>query len=409
MKIALLSYEYPPDTGYGGIGTYTFHHARALVELGHEVTVFCGATRGAAIAVMHDGGVRVVRVRTSLPHGWERYFERDRLWWTRGRMRNALAMAAGVEELSRQHAFDVVEAPECGAEAMLVAAQGRWPLIIRFHSPAEMIMRHYDACQADQVLSGFVERLGIYGAARYTACSAYLAREAELQFKLATSVTVIPNGLDLAWFDRSATIRVRERAGIPSGNTVVFFGGRLERRKGADLLADIMSPLLDEHPVSFVVAGADNHQGIGAELRRRLGERPDSSRSRRRRGTFHDLGKLGLDEMRSWLRAASIALVPSHWENCPYSCLEAMAAGRAIVASRVGGLPELVEDGVSGLLVGPGDVRGFQRAIVGLVEDRGYTERLGQAARRTVEERFTAKRMAERSLEEYRECVEQSA
>jgi glycosyltransferase involved in cell wall biosynthesis len=396
LRIALLSYEYPPDTGYGGIGTYAFHQARALAELGHEVTVFCGGTHGAPIAVIHDGGVRVVRLRTSLPQGWERHFERERLWWTRGRMRNALAMVAGLSELSQQHAFDVVEAPECGAEAMLVATQGSWPLVIRFHSPAEIIMSHYDACQADQALSRFIERLGIYGAARYTACSDYLAREAQRRFELTSSVAVIPNGLDLAWFDGCGKAAVREQAAIPHGNKIVFFGGRLERRKGADLLADIMAPIIQRCPVSFVVAGADNHQGIDAQLRRKL--------SGPRLGTFHNLGMVGLDTVRSWLRAASIVLLPSRWENCPYSCLEAMAAGRAVVASRVGGLPELVEEGATGLLVESDDVHGFQRAVMRLVEDPRYTERLGQAARRKTEERFSARRIAERSLQVYQQC-----
>ncbi|MGH7137568.1 MAG: glycosyltransferase family 4 protein [Pirellulales bacterium] len=398
MKIALLSYEYPPDTGYGGIGSYTFHQARGLAELGHEVTVFCGSARPARMLVRHEDGVRVVRLRPSLPEGWERDFERDQMWWTRGRMRNAVTMAAGLEELSAHHSFDVVEAPECGAEAALIAARGDWPLVIRFHSPAEMIMPLYDVRQRDQLLSRFVERLGIFGATRHTACSEYLALEAQRRFQLPRVPTVIHNGLDLAWFDTLSQSAAPQRVAVPRGNTIVFFGARLERRKGADLLADIMAPVLDEYPVSFVVAGVDNHQGIRASLARRLG--------RPRAGSFHYLGKVELDAVRLWLAEAAICLIPSRWENCPYSCLEAMATGTAVVASRVGGLPELVEDGATGLLVEMDDVPSFQSAVRRLVGDPSYAERLGQAARRRVEERFSARRMAEDSLREYERCLE---
>ena len=62
MKIALLSFEYPPETGFGGIGSYTWHHARALTTLGHEVHVLAGAREATAHRVSEHGGVRVFRL-----------------------------------------------------------------------------------------------------------------------------------------------------------------------------------------------------------------------------------------------------------------------------------------------------------------------------------------------------------
>ncbi|HUY92551.1 MAG TPA: glycosyltransferase family 4 protein [Pirellulales bacterium] len=397
MRIALLSHEYPPETGYGGIGTYTFHQARGLAALGHDVTVFCGSAKPAPALVTREAGVRIVRLQTALPAGWERSFDRDRLGWTRGRMRNGLAMWQGLEELSRRHAFDLLEAPECGAEAWLIAAQRQWPVVIRFHSPAELIMPYYHATEQDRMLSAYFERLGVLGAASYTACSEFMSREATQKYHLAQPAMVIHNGLDLDWFDNAAPAPVRERTNIPRGNTLIFFGARLERRKGADLLAEIMLPILERYPVSFVVAGADNNEGILCELQRCLG--------RSRVGTFHYLGRLGLDDVRSWLHAASICLIPSRWENCPYSCLEAMAARTAIVAFRVGGLPELVSDQVTGLLAEPNDVPAFRRAVCRLVEDPRLAERFGRAGRSRIEQRFTVRQMAERSMQIYRETA----
>src|SRR5260221_316826 len=66
MNIAVLSYEYPPDTGFGGIGTYTYYHARALVKLVHSVHVCAGSTRNGVVHEEHDG-VRITRIRNE---GW---------------------------------------------------------------------------------------------------------------------------------------------------------------------------------------------------------------------------------------------------------------------------------------------------------------------------------------------------
>jgi glycogen(starch) synthase len=119
----------------------------------------------------------------------------------------------------------------------------------------------------------------------------------------------------------------------------------------------------------------------------------------------HYLGKLTLEEVGSCLRQSELYFIPSLWENCPYSCLEAMAAGRAIVASDAGGLPELIEDGANGLLAKSQDAPAFVRQIERLLEDASLREQLGRAARRTVEERYTDVRIAQQSLDHYRHAL----
>ncbi|MBI2998701.1 MAG: glycosyltransferase family 4 protein, partial [Deltaproteobacteria bacterium] len=113
-------------------------------------------------------------------------------------------------------------------------------------------------------------------------------------------------------------------------------------------------------------------------------------------------------DVRSCLREADIFLIPSLWENCPYSCLEAMAAGRAIVSSDQGGMPELIRDEDNGLMARSGEVRPFVSCLERLIENRRLRERLGEAARRSVEERFTDVHVARLSTEYYRECLDGS-
>jgi len=124
------------------------------------------------------------------------------------------------------------------------------------------------------------------------------------------------------------------------------------------------------------------------------------------RGSIHYLGKLDLASVRSGLMQSDVFLLPSLWENCPYSCLEAMAAGRAIVSSDQGGMPELIEDGVNGLLARSGDPASYVGALEALIANRGLREQLGAAARKTVETSHTDTLMARLSVDHYLDSPE---
>jgi glycosyltransferase involved in cell wall biosynthesis len=403
MRIGLLSYEYPPETGFGGIGTYTWYQARALSKLGHEVHVIAGATAPAALRRDDHDGVKVHRHRWSGP--MRRALAplgRPRLFWTRNRIENGLTMYLGLRELRRRLDFDVLEMPECGAEGLIVNHLTRIPTVVKFHSPAQLIMGDYDVTRADHVLCGIVERVAFRGALGYTAGSRFLAQEVKGRLGVRRPVTVIPNGIDLELFDAAEELDARARFGLSRDRLMIFFSGRMERRKGVHLVKDIAASVLTRPDVELVLAGDDLFGYAERELLPSLG-------SKSLRGSVRFLGKLDARSLRSCLRQTDIFLLPSLWENCPYACLEAMAAGRAIVSSDAGGLPELIENGRNGLLARNREVLSYVKQIEALIEDRALRERLGLAARRTVVERFTDVRVAEATLAYYRGCMEAKA
>jgi glycosyltransferase involved in cell wall biosynthesis len=95
------------------------------------------------------------------------------------------------------------------------------------------------------------------------------------------------------------------------------------------------------------------------------------------------------ERLRAILRRASLVVVPSEWyENCPYAILEAFAAGKPVIASNIGGIPELVEGGQDGLLFEPGQAGELAACIRSLVGDGRLRQRLGQSARRKVKELY---------------------
>lgn len=110
------------------------------------------------------------------------------------------------------------------------------------------------------------------------------------------------------------------------------------------------------------------------------------------------LGVVPRAELLARLRHASLVVVPSYTESCPYSLIEAMALGRPIVASSVPGIRDMVDHGVSASLVPPGDARALADAMARILGDESIARRLGSAARLAAEERFSRTRMCEETL-----------
>jgi glycosyltransferase involved in cell wall biosynthesis len=175
----------------------------------------------------------------------------------------------------------------------------------------------------------------------------------------------------------------------------VLFAGRMEPRKGIHLLGEIARLVLaGPREITFLLAGDDLFGYVRKTVLPYLEQHGLT-------GSVKILGKLGMKELRACARAVDIYLLPSLWENCPYACLEAMAAGRAVVCSNQGGMPELIEDGVNGLLAELGSPEDFARQLVRLIDDEDLRRRLGQAARLTVERRFRDDVIARESAEAY--------
>jgi glycosyltransferase involved in cell wall biosynthesis len=317
-----------------------------------------------------------------------------RMWWTRNRLENAWSMYKALRLLRRSHRFDVVEMPECGAEGLLINRFTRERTLVRFHSPAELIMPFYDVVASDIRWCSRVEGLAIRSADALTSCSHYLAGEVREKLGVSRPITVIPNGIDVGLFDAADQVDFRARFRLPGDRPLVFFSGRMEPRKGIHLLPEIATTLLERHEVALVLAGDDLFHHVRDTLLPALA-------GRRLRGSLHALGRITPTEVRSGLCQSEVFLLPSVWENCPYACLEAMAAGRAIVATNQGGLPEIIEDGVNGLLANSGDARSYLAQLDRVITDGVLRTRLGAAARASVVQRLSDVRVAEASVRAY--------
>ena len=183
---------------------------------------------------------------------------------------------------------------------------------------------------------------------------------------------------------------IEERPGSKRENLVMFLG-RLERSKGIFDLLDTISGLRGPVPdVRLVCAGEGNLESA-ARYARRLGIE-DAVRF---------TGWIGPTEKQSLMRRAAVLVLPSYAEGLPMSLLEAMASGLPVVATAVGGIPDVVTDGVDGLLFTPGDTATLQRLLRRLMHEPKLGMRIAMAARETVRLRFSTDRVVAQLEEIY--------
>ena len=244
------------------------------------------------------------------------------------------------------------------------------------------------------------QRLALRGAMRLAtrvlANAATVAAQAAHEDGLPPSrLVVVPNGLDLARFDaRAARLDAPAPPEFGRVPTVLMVGRMIHRVKGHDVLLRAAAIVHRERPeVTFLIAGDGERE---PELRTLAGALGLAHRVR-------FLGRRG--DVPALLRRADLVCHPARAEGLPNAVLEAMAAGRPLVATAVGGTPELVRDGVDGLLVPPDDPAALASALLSLLADPAR-DRYGQAARRHVERELTLERLVERTERVYAALLE---
>ena len=196
---------------------------------------------------------------------------------------------------------------------------------------------------------------------------------------------VIPNGVvDEGWQEVGQDRRIRELLGVPPGTRLAGVVSRLEApRKGHHIFLDAMARLAARYPdVHGVLIGDGPGRAALEQRARALGLAG--------RITFAGTQR----DVKAWLAALDLFVLPSLHEGFPMAIVEAMAAGRPIIATAVAGVPDLVVDGETGRLVPPGDAVALAAALEKLLDDPVCARRFGAAARRRYEERFEMRQVA---------------
>jgi glycosyltransferase involved in cell wall biosynthesis len=247
------------------------------------------------------------------------------------------------------------------AIVVLLAKALRRPAILHIHGGAGDIGAFADRIGGPRrKLIGFAFR-----AADRVICVSAMSAEAVRERFGVRDVMVVPNP--------APSFKAPDRNGDrPEGVGVLYLGGFANPVKGGEVMLEALPRLVSASPdARFVLAGPGDPPPALADLIERL-------------PAIEWAGWLDEQAKARALADCDVFLLPSLSEGLPVALLEAMAAGKAVVATRVGGIPDAVRDGVDGVLIEPGDVDAVCAAVGRLVADRDERERLGRAAQETV-------------------------
>lgn len=206
-------------------------------------------------------------------------------------------------------------------------------------------------------------------------------------------INVVYSGVDLRRFKDGQPADIRKELGIP-GAKIIGNIGHMADHKGQRYLIEAAPQIFRVFPDAAILL-------IGEGKLRSYLERLAERLKVKSRIIFMGFRT----DIPSLLRSMDIFVYPSHLEGLGTSLLDAMAAEVPIVATTTGGIPEVVSDGINGILVPPGDSQSLAQAVLTILQNNDLAKKLSQAGRETVEKRFTADKMVEGTLEVYRKVT----
>ena len=402
-KVALFSKEYPPYV-YGGAGVHVEYLSRALARL-TAVEVRCF-------------GDQAISVGNPVVRGYGEWPEAGRNTDPR--------FAGAVDALARSLAMakdrldaDLVHCHTWYTDMAGVLASRLWgvPYVLTVHSLEPLRPWKVEQLGNAYHLSAWMERTAIEQADAIVAVSRETRQDILRLFDVGPErVHVIHNGIDPAEYRPVATRDAVMRYGIDPARPYLLFVGRITRQKGIMHLVDAI-PAIDPEVQVVLCAGSPDTPEIGREM-----EAGVAAVAARRPGVIWVREMVSRDDLIELYSHAAVFCCPSVYEPFGIINLEAMACGVAVVASAVGGIPEVVVPDETGLLVDPGlkpgsfdpaDPAAFSAnlaaAINRLARDPGLRERFGRGGRRRVLEHFTWGAIAERTVALYRSLLEPRA
>src|SRR6184192_1772383 len=382
MKALQLTREYPPHI-YGGAGVVVDQLTQALRRR-MKVEVRCFGQREPT-----DDGV-VVRGYTA----WEQL---------RADKNDGARYAPALETLSIALAMarDPVDAQVAHAHTWYADMAGLWirtlhriPLCVTLHSMEPLRPWKADQLGSGYLLSSWIEKTAVEAADRVIAVSRRMRDDILEHFKVDPErVVVIHNGIDPDRFRRTQAREALARRGVRE--PYVLFVGRITDQKGIFHLLDA-APKLPQGVQVVLCASAPDTPEIEERLRRRVPRHPNVL-------WFNEMAPV--DVVVQLYSHAAVFVCPSVYEPFGLINLEAMACETPVVASAVGGILEVVEDGKTGVLVEPAKPEALADAIRRLLEDPARARAMGRVGRLRVEAHFAWSSVAERTEQVYSDAI----
>jgi glycogen(starch) synthase len=399
LRICLLSGTYPPDH-FDGIGRHTNLMARGLFELGHTVHVI---TRGEREQVAFYDGAYVHKIVLQT-NRYGRYRRLPNLFHV---LNYSHTIHDKIEKLVLNEGIQIVDSPIWQFEGLVTAISKILPVVLRLATSRQRIASIQNDRNDDTRLMIEMERAIVAQADHLipnTQATLDTIKEKYSEQLPLDRYTIIPHGI---MPEAEENTRPFDPKHPPSTFTVLYVG-RLEKRKGIQDLFKAIPTVIQQKPnVRFVIAGPDNSQHDGFQSQ--TGMDYPSFFARHHRDSVHNVtfkGFVSDEDLKTLYQTCDLFVAPSLYESFGLIYLEAMNYAKPVIGCCAGGVPEVVDHNVTGVLVEPGNPRDLASAIIELLNSSDRLYEMGMAGRERLMRKFTYIQMAQNFARLYRKVIQ---
>ena len=383
MKICFVCNEYPPVPG-GGIGIFVKNMAEAFASLGAEAWVI-GHGRKVVRPVIQNG-VKIHWI--SLPNILYRKIILGGYPYSIASLIRRHTLSWQLARLVRSQKMDAVETYDFSGP---LAFRPECKLVVRLHGSVYVYRHGEGRPNIISPLDRHFEQKQVRMADHVIAVSRHIGEATNQVMQLNRPYQVIHNGVNTDHFSPMPS---------PTREKQILFAGNIMWRKGVFDLIRAMPLILQRHPDAILsIAGGASGEHL-EQLNVELGALHPDIRAR-----IRFPGKVTYEQMPALYHAASVFVFPSRVEACGLTCVEAMACGRPVVATSLASGPELIEDGISGLLADPRSPTDLALKICTILDDPRLAANLGKAARERALECFSLKKLGPENVAFYRSIL----
>jgi glycosyltransferase involved in cell wall biosynthesis len=401
LRICLMSMAYPPHQ-YEGVGRLTNLMARGLFELGHTVHVITRSSQGSAEAVSFYDGAYVHQI-PGQRNRYAAYRPYPRLF---NLLNYSHAVNDQVRRLMLNDGVQVADTPLWQMDGLVTAVSNTIPTLVRLVTAAKQISDLQQEQNTDARLLGEMERTLIQRAHHVAPNTQATLNNVRKVYNVDLPdgrFTLLPYGIVPAPEEAVQPFPLP----APPPTLRILYVGRLEKRKGIlDLFAAIPRILQKVPYARFTIVGGDNSEQDGFQRRKGLTYPQYFQQQHPQLAPYVQFtGAVSDEDLQKHYHSCDLFVAPSLYESFGLIYLEAMNYAKPVIGCRAGGIPEVIDEGVTGLLAEPGDPDSLTEAILTLAQSPTKLYEMGLAGRQQLLSRFSHVQMAERFATVYRQMI----
>ena len=399
MHIAYITHEYPPDTGKGGIATYTKQMAGIMKDLGHEVEVFCASFDREESESWN--GILTHRIRISEIKDFRQ------------------SVLSTFSSRHTERPFDLLECPELGGEAEYIKQKyPDLPLVVRLHTPAVLVTRLQNSYLPVSAKLRFILgslRRGKIDFGTWSRHDKNQYSDPDYLITTRAEKIIAPSQAMKSWAFRFWKIPLQKIEVIPNPfetdpellnipaetqSKYITFLGRLNVLKGLVALTHALPFVLDKNPewkIRFIGNDERSHKE-GLSMKEWIESKLSFYHER-----IEFIDWIGREELPVYLKKTDIVVIPSLFESFSYVCAEAMSAARGIVGSKNGGMKELL--GNTGIVINPESPRKIGDSLNHLIANPEERINRGKEARSRILDQYNGYRIGRQVMKVYHDIT----